>query len=1008
MSDEAAGPPRRCTSCGRTLPPDSAEGLCAICLLRAGLDTFSTDESQPTISGETETSLSRGSASNGDANLVWEDARRGDYQVGRLLGRGGMGDVYEASHIPSGRRVALKVLRRSRLGGAERARFLREGQIAASIRHPRTVFVFAAEELDGVPVIAMELLAGGTLKDRVRASGPLSSIQAATAMLDVVSGLEAARVAGILHRDVKPSNCFLDHEGAVKIGDFGISLSTLGRVLGSEVAQSGFEGSPHFAAPEQLRGEPLDVRADIYAVGASLFYVLTGRPPYDAENLQGLIEQVIHDPVPSPASLRRDIPAGLAALTTRCLNKAPSGRPQSYAELADALRRFVRDGHEPARPGVRILAGIVDNLLIGVPLGLIDMLRAFAGTGDPPTAIGGNGLLNAGGLLLALYYVVVEGTTGASVGKRLFGLRVVSATGPPGIWPVLLRISIFVAPALILFMVRQWHGPFSLFPAGTLPVMLQRPLLACAQVALLFITARPGNGWSGIHDLVSATRVISPPAPARRRLAAHHVPVSPAAADRDERLGPFEVIGNLGATDRGILITAFDPFLCRDVWIHQLSPGAGDLPFARRDVSRVTRLHWLMGRRDHSTWDAFDAPPGRPLLAMHASIDWPMLRGWLTDLSEELAHLDQDESLSSVTLAHVWVRDDGHVTLLDFPYPITRADSTTVPVILKPMELLPAVANYVIARAPRAGLYPLSLSRRVEEWRQKLPSGVPSLREEVAALAHTPDQATSVRRALPVALTLVPIVAMALAALAAMPAMRTMRTFEHASMVWWLDALLAPPTGRLKNADIRDSAERYVAERFRASLSDEKFWTTVTAQPVQQAARHALARQLLARYRPDADRLDALTARLSPEIDRATTDSRFVAEHAGAFVALIASTVSAIVLVSMMIAHLVSAAAVPGGVVARAAGLAIVTSEGREASRLRSIGRALIAWSPVLAWCLYLAASPKTAEGVSLPHWPMLAALLTNGLLAVGAIATVLHPSRGPHDALAKVWVVPR
>jgi eukaryotic-like serine/threonine-protein kinase len=919
-----------------------------------------------------------------------------------------MGDVYEASHIPSGRRVALKVLRRSRLGGAERARFLREGQIAASIRHPRTVFVFAAEELDGVPVIAMELLAGGTLKDRVRASGPLSSLDAATVMLDVVSGLEAARVAGILHRDVKPSNCFLDHEGAVKIGDFGISLSTLGRALGSEVAQSGFEGSPHFAAPEQLRGEPLDVRADIYAVGASLFYVLTGRPPYDAEGLRDLIEHVIHDPVPSPASLRHDIPAGLAALTTRCLNKAPSGRPQSYAELADALRRFVRDDQEPARPGVRILAGIVDNALIGVPLGLIDMLRAFAGAGDPPNEVGVNGLLNAAWLVLALYYVVLEGTTGASLGKRLFGLRVVSATGPPGMWPVLLRVSIFATPSLLLFMVRLWHGPFFLFPPGTLPVALQRPVIAFVQVALLFITARPSNGWSAIHDLVSATRVISPPAPARRRLAAHHVPVSPPVADRGERLGPFEVIGTLGATDRGMLITAFDPLLCRDVWIHQRSSGADDIPPARRDVSRVTRLHWLMGRRDHSTWDAFDAPPGRPLLAMQESIDWPMLRGWLTDLSEELTHLDQDEILSSVTLAHIWVRDDGHVTLLDFPYPTTGAGSTTVPVILKPMELVPAVANYAIARAPRPGLYPLSLLRRVEEWHLRLPSNMQSLREAVAALAQTADRATSVRRALPVALTLVPVLAAALAALAAMPAMRTMRTFEHASMVWWLDALLAPaPAGRLRDASVRDAAERYVAERFRASLSDEKFWSTVTAQPVQQAARHTLARQLLERY-PDSDRVDALVVQLGPEIDRATSESRIVSDRAGAFVALIASTVSAIVLVSMMIAHLVSAAAVPGGVVARASGLAIVTSQGREASRLRSIGRALIAWSPVLVWCLYLATSPKGADIVPVPHWPMLAAILTNGLLAVGAIATVLHPSRGLHDALAKVWVVPR
>jgi len=375
MSDEADDTTRQCASCRRALAPDSAEGLCAICLLRASLNTISSDEN---------TAKAPAQSQGAEANPAWEGVHRGDYEIGPLLGRGGMGDVYEATHLPTGRRLALKVLRRPRFGREERARFLREGQIAASIRHQRTVFVFAAEELDGVPVIAMELLAGGTLKDRVRRSGPLPPTTAATAMLDVVSGLEAAHVAGILHRDVKPSNCFVDHEGAVKIGDFGISLSTLDRVVGSQVAQSGFEGSPHFAAPEQLRGEPLDVRADIYAVGATLFYLLTGQQPYDAETLQDLIERVIHEPVPSPASLRDGIPAGLAALTTRCLNKTPDGRPQSYTELAEALRRFAHDDRSPAPPGVRLLAGLVDNLLVGLPLLIVDVLRTFAGAGDPP------------------------------------------------------------------------------------------------------------------------------------------------------------------------------------------------------------------------------------------------------------------------------------------------------------------------------------------------------------------------------------------------------------------------------------------------------------------------------------------------------------------------------------------------------------------------------------------------------------------------------------------------
>src|SRR5262249_42853967 len=131
MSDEAAAPPRLCASCGRILPPDSAEGLCAICLLRAGLDTISDDSTNTTT---------RAAYQSGEAAPVWEGARRGDYEIGRLLGRGGMGDVFEATHVPTGRRVALKILRRPRFGPAERARFLREGQIAASIRHPRTVF----------------------------------------------------------------------------------------------------------------------------------------------------------------------------------------------------------------------------------------------------------------------------------------------------------------------------------------------------------------------------------------------------------------------------------------------------------------------------------------------------------------------------------------------------------------------------------------------------------------------------------------------------------------------------------------------------------------------------------------------------------------------------------------------------------------------------------------------------------------------------------------------------
>jgi len=999
MDDEAARPPVRCPSCGRPLPPDAAEALCPICLLQAGFRTISDDDQQ------TEESVTFREGA-GDAPMLREGMRWGDYHVGRLLGRGGMGDVYEASHVATSRRLALKVLRRAVFTPEERARFLREGQLAASISHPRTVFVFGAEEIGGAPVIAMELVPGGTLKERVSASGPLTPAAAAAAVLDIISGLEAAQVAGILHRDVKPSNCFLDHEGSVKIGDFGISISTLSRDLWSELAGTGFQGTPVFAAPEQLRGEPLDVRSDIYAVGATLYYLLTGRPPFEALHLHELIERVSHDPVISPRSLRPEIPPGLASLTVRCLSKTSSARPQSYAEIADALRPFVGGDYAASRPGPRVLAGLVDHLLISFPLGLSDILRTFASAADASlddTAI------RWAWAALGIYYVILEGATGASVGKRVFGIRVVSATGPMSFHLALLRTSIFIAPGLIVTAVRLWHGPLSIFSSRTVSVAFNRPLLALVFMVVLFVTARPRNGWSGLHDLMSTTRVVSTSTPARRRLVPVRLPASATAARSGQRLGPFDLVKDLGATDRGTLLQAFDPILRRDVWIHRLPLGAPEVTTARRDVSRITRLRWLMGQRGDAGWDAFEVPRGRPLLTVNESIDWPTLREWLRDLSEELARTAQDRTLPVLTLANVWVRADGHVTLLDFAYPSTIGDERPTTSSGRPIDLIPAVVTYARARASRANGYPLSLLDRIEGWARTPPDDMQALCAATIALTSTTDRVTSARRGLPIALSLVPIVAILVAALAGIPAMRTMRTFEHANMLWWLDALGAGGPGRGPlDPDSRQAAERYVAERFRASLSDETVWTGVRPQPELQRVRHRLAQRLLEQYPPDPGSLESLAAQLGPQIARAEAESRIIADRTGPFVALIISTLSAIVLVLVMSAHLLSSGVIRGGVVSRAAGLAVVTSEGREISRLRSFARAAIAWSPALLWCLYLAASPRTTEGFPLARFPILAMALAHAVLFVGAIITVSRPSRGLHDALVNVWVVPR
>ena len=152
--------------------------------------------------------------------------RIGGYRLVRLVGRGGMGSVYEAEDLESGRRVALKLLAGDSVASPEAVeRFRREGRLASTIAHPRCVFVLAADEEEGRPYIVMELMPGETLQSLVERSGPLPPREATGKILDVIEGLTEAHQVGIIHRDVKPSNCFLEADGRVKIGDFGLSKS---------------------------------------------------------------------------------------------------------------------------------------------------------------------------------------------------------------------------------------------------------------------------------------------------------------------------------------------------------------------------------------------------------------------------------------------------------------------------------------------------------------------------------------------------------------------------------------------------------------------------------------------------------------------------------------------------------------------------------------------------------------------------------------------------------------
>ena len=292
----------------------------------------------------------------------------GDYEIVGKLGRGGMGVVYEADHLPTARRVALKVMSHSWQDRVARGRFLREGRLAASINHPNSVYVYGTEEIQDRPAISMELVSGRTLGEVVKADGPMSPREAVDAILQVIDGLEAAATVGVLHRDVKPNNCFVDNEGRIKVGDFGLSISTLGqdsvpqsqRSQATHVTEEGtFLGTPAYASPEQLRGEPLDHRSDIYALGVTLYYLISGRVPFAAENMVQLLARVLDTEPPTLAEVADNIDVDLVRVVRRCLAKSPGGRFASYEALRQELLPHSSQVPEPAPLGVRSLAMLI-------------------------------------------------------------------------------------------------------------------------------------------------------------------------------------------------------------------------------------------------------------------------------------------------------------------------------------------------------------------------------------------------------------------------------------------------------------------------------------------------------------------------------------------------------------------------------------------------------------------------------------------------------------------------
>jgi hypothetical protein len=332
--------------------------------------------------------------------LALQQVLAGRYSIERELGRGGMGIVLLARDVALDRLVAIKLLPPHLATAEARDRFLREARTAAGLSHPNIVPIHAVEQAGELVFFVMGFVDGETLRERVARTGPLPPRVATKIMQEVAWALAYAHQRGVIHRDIKPDNIMIERAtDRALVTDFGIALGGRSGAGGDgEVV-----GTARYMSPEQACGEPVDARSDLYSLGATLFFALTGRPPFEAANLPAILTQHVSRPAPRVQELRPEVPARLADVIDRCLKKDPAERVQTgdaIARVADEVRG--RDLRAP--PLVRSFlrnAQISTMVLLASALGGQGM---SVGSGGASVSFGPAGII---GTILIVQLVIV-------------------------------------------------------------------------------------------------------------------------------------------------------------------------------------------------------------------------------------------------------------------------------------------------------------------------------------------------------------------------------------------------------------------------------------------------------------------------------------------------------------------------------------------------------------------------------------------------------------------------
>ena len=460
----------------------------------------------------------------------------GPYRILARIGKGGMGSVYEAMDDRMGRRVALKVLSPEL---AQRpdfvARFHRESRSLSELSDPRIAKVFFNGAAEGLPFFAMEYIDGQNLEQILDETGPMAPDRVVHLMRESAIGLSAAADQGIIHRDVKPTNLLVDKEGNLRIVDFGLAKSVDSEsrltVTGAVV------GTPYYLSPEQGLGKPVDLRSDIYSLGATFYHLLAGDPPFDAESPVSIIMRHVHDAPEILTARNSKVPEPLARVVMRCIAKDPNRRYPDYDELLEDLEA-VRLGEPVVAPpqeasikksGPSVV--VMDELEEGVSVlrRASRLRRAFAFAIDfgvlslvwlMVTRIL-RGRVSFDPLLILLpfsylYIAVGDGLGGRSVGKRLGNLRVARPDGSgPGFVGAAVR-GLLCLPFVLLValsrdvgleQVNQFLGRIGLQDTLTAQSFAMLANLIYATVIIDLGLSLFTRRREALHDLLSRTSV---------------------------------------------------------------------------------------------------------------------------------------------------------------------------------------------------------------------------------------------------------------------------------------------------------------------------------------------------------------------------------------------------------------------------------------------------------------------------------------------------------------------